>query len=67
MRNVLIAQRKDMPTILEITVDLTKNFGPSSTGKTTVIASTQGNHCIQLADGTSIYVGVNIYRYPDRG
>jgi hypothetical protein len=30
--------------ILTITVDLTKEFGPSSSGKTIIIASTEGNY-----------------------
>ena len=30
-------------TILTIKVDLSKDFGPSSSGKTTIIASTEGN------------------------
>jgi hypothetical protein len=29
--------------ILTITVDLTKEFGPSSSGKTIIVASTEGN------------------------
>lgn len=29
--------------ILTIRVDLTQTFGPSSSGKTTIIASTEGN------------------------
>ena len=30
-------------TVLTITVDLSKEFGPSSSGKTTIIATTEGN------------------------
>ena len=30
-------------TTLTITVDLSKDFGPSTSGKTTIIASTEGN------------------------
>jgi hypothetical protein len=30
-------------TILTIKVDLSKEFGPSSSGKTIIIASTEGN------------------------
>ena len=45
---------------LVIEVDLSKDFGPSKSGKTTVIASTQGN---QAVDGhAGVYAGVNIYK-----
>ena len=44
---------------LTITVDLTKEFGPSSSGKTIIIASTEGN--FPLA-GRSEVVGLNVYR-----
>lgn len=30
-------------TVLTIKVDLSKEFGPSSTGKTIIVASTEGN------------------------
>ena len=30
-------------TVLTIKVDLSKEFGPSASGKTTIIASTEGN------------------------
>ena len=45
--------------ILTITVDLTKEFGPSSSGKTIIIASTEGN--IPLP-GRAEVVGLNVYR-----
>jgi hypothetical protein len=46
--------------ILIIKVDLTKEFGPSSSGKTIIIASTEGNVAI---DGhEEIKVGLNIYK-----
>ena len=48
----------DDGTILTITVDLTKDFGKSASGKTNIVASTEG--AVALADGTQ--VGVNIYR-----
>lgn len=44
--------------ILTIQVDLTKEFGLSKSGKSKVIASTEGNTV--LANGVS--VGVNVYR-----
>ena len=45
-------------TILTITVDLTKNFGKSASGRTNIVATTEG--AVALEDGTQ--VGVNIYR-----
>ena len=43
---------------LTITVDLTKNHGASKSGKSTIIASTQGNENI----GNGIVVGLNVYK-----
>jgi hypothetical protein len=45
--------------ILTITVDLTKEFGPSSSGKTIIIASTEGNY--RLPERSEV-VGLNVYR-----
>ena len=45
--------------ILTITVDLTYDAGPSKSGKTIIIASTQGNKQIP---GTGATIGLNIYR-----
>jgi len=45
--------------ILIIKVDLTKEFGPSSSGKTIIIASTEGNVPIPDRDEK---VGLNVYR-----
>lgn len=46
-------------TILTIRVDLSKEFGPSSTGKTMIIASTEGNVTIPNRQEK---VGLNVYR-----
>jgi hypothetical protein len=45
--------------ILTITVDLTKEFGPSSSGKTIIIASTEGNVAVPDREEK---VGLNVYR-----
>lgn len=50
--------------ILTIKVDLTKEFGPSSTGKTIIVASTEGNAEVPGIDG--IKVGLNVYKKPGR-
>jgi hypothetical protein len=49
-------------TILTIKVDLSKDFGPSSSGKTTIIASTEGNISIP---GREEKIGLNIYKKKD--
>jgi len=45
--------------ILTITVDLTKEFGPSSSGKTIIVASTEGN--VPIPDREE-KIGLNVYR-----
>jgi hypothetical protein len=44
---------------LVIEVDLTQRFGLSKSGKTIMIASTEGNKEID----SGIYLGLNIYTY----
>ena len=44
---------------LTITVDLTQGFGPSPSGKTIIIASTEGNFPLPERDEV---VGLNVYR-----
>jgi hypothetical protein len=46
-------------TMLTIKVDLSKDFGPSSSGKTTIIASTEGNVSIPEREEK---IGLNIYK-----
>lgn len=46
-------------TMLTIRVDLSKEFGPSSTGKTIIIASTEGN--VTIPDRQE-KIGLNVYR-----
>jgi hypothetical protein len=45
--------------ILMIKVDLSKEFGPSSSGKTIIIASTEGS--VSVPDRAE-KVGLNVYR-----
>jgi hypothetical protein len=49
---------------LTITVDLSKEFGPSSSGKTIIVASTEGNQTIEGYKGDNHKIGLNIYRKP---
>ena len=46
--------------ILTIKVDLSKEFGPSSSGKTIIIASTEGN--ISVPDHEEKKIGLNVYK-----
>jgi ABC-type molybdate transport system ATPase subunit len=46
--------------ILTIKVDVTKEFGPSSSGKTIIIASTEGN--ISIPEKDEIKIGLNVYK-----
>jgi hypothetical protein len=46
-------------TILTITVDLTKEFGPSASGKTIIVASTEGNVTVPDREEK---IGLNVYR-----
>jgi hypothetical protein len=45
---------------LIITADLSKDYGPSKSGKTTIIATTGGN--VSVPGQESIKVGLNIYK-----
>lgn len=47
-------------SILTIKVDLSKDHGPSSTGKSSIIATSSGNATIPGTDG--IKLGLNIYK-----
>ena len=47
--------------ILTVKVDLNKEFGPSSSGKTNIIASTEGNVSIPDRDEGE-KIGLNVYR-----
>jgi len=57
MKNVSM---KTDGNILTITVDLSKEFGKSSSGKTTIIASTEGNQSIEGHESAKI--GLNVYK-----
>ena len=57
MKNV---EMKLEDNILTIKVDITKEFGPSASGKTIIIASTEGN--ISVPDHEGIKIGLNVYK-----
>jgi len=49
-------------TILTITVDISKEFGKSASGKGIIISSTEGN--VSIPDKEEIKIGLNVYRKP---
>ena len=57
MKNI---EMKVEGNILTLKVDLTKEFGPSASGKTIIIASTEGN--ISVPDKEEIKIGLNVYK-----
>jgi len=57
MKNVELAVDGN---ILTIKVDLSEEHGPSSSGKTIIIASTEGNVSVPGRDGVN--VGLNVYK-----
>lgn len=56
MKNI---EMKVKDKILTIKIDLTRDFGPSKSGKTTVIATTSGNVGVPDSDAK---IGVNVYK-----
>ncbi len=46
---------------LIIEVEMDQDFGPSKSGKTRIIASTEGN--ISAPGDEDVKVGLNVYRY----
>jgi hypothetical protein len=59
MKNVEMSVAEN---ILTIKVDLSKEFGKSASGKTVIIASTEGNVSIEGAEDKK--VGLNVYKKP---
>lgn len=47
--------------VLKLTVDLSKELGPSKSGKTIIIASTEGNQAVY---GRDERIGLNVYKKP---
>jgi hypothetical protein len=57
MKNIEMSVEEN---ILTIKVDLTKEFGLSSSGKSIIIASTEGNMSVPGSDEAKI--GLNVYK-----
>lgn len=58
MTNVSV--KTDGNTII-ITIDATQDLGPSKSGKTTMVASTNGNIVVETPSG-AVTLGVNAYK-----
>jgi hypothetical protein len=58
MQNVTL--KRDGKKLL-IEIDLSKEFGPSASGKTIMIATTRGNVAVPGED--AVVVGLNCFRY----
>lgn len=56
MKNVITEVKGNT---LTIKVDLSKTFGASKSGKTTIVASTEGNAKV---DGADVIMGLNVYK-----
>lgn len=59
MRNIEMTVEGD---ILTIKIDISKDFGLSSSGKSVIIASTDGNKSVPALGKEDIKIGVNVYR-----
>jgi hypothetical protein len=60
MLNVTMRMAEDRPKVLLIEVDLSQEHGESSSGKSVIIASTQGN--VPGPGESGVMIGLNIYR-----
>jgi len=58
--NMVVVKEKDGEENLIITINLSKEFGRSKSGKSTIIATTAGN--VSIPDHTDIHLGLNLYR-----
>jgi len=57
MKNV---EMKVENNVLTIKIDLGKEFGPSTSGKNIIIASTEGNQSVPEKE--DVKVGLNVYK-----
>lgn len=60
MKNVQIEVLSGSKLLIEVNPGIV--LGPSKSGKTTVIATTEGNAKIDLPNGKVIYIGLNVYK-----
>jgi len=58
MKNIQVAVKG---SILTLTVDLSKTQGQSASGKSTMIATTEGNQKVTKFGGKDVSLGLNLY------
>jgi hypothetical protein len=58
MKNITI---KVDGEIMKIEIDLAQDFGKSKSGKTLVVASSEGN--VPVPDHPNMRLGINVYKY----
>jgi hypothetical protein len=61
MKNIKMTLEGD---ILKLEIDISKDFGTSKSGKTNVVATTEGN--MPVPNHPNIRIGANVYKYPPR-
>lgn len=59
MRNCNMTVKGD---VLTITVNLKESFGPSASGKSIAIASTDGNQAVPGFEAAGFKIGLNVYK-----
>lgn len=64
MKNIILDASTGSRLMIE--VDLSQDFGESKSGKTVIIATTEGNAKIETPTGEVFFVGLNVYKYPPR-
>lgn len=47
--------------IMTITVDMSQSYGPSKSGKSEIIATTEGNKRIKVNE-EDVWIGLNVYK-----
>lgn len=60
MKNISMTVKDGKMTLV---VDLKKDFGPSSSGKTLIVASSEGNQ--NVPDHKGVRFGLNVYKYAE--
>jgi hypothetical protein len=67
MKELVMLQGKNVEVEVKgdkmiITIDITKEFGNSTSGKSVTVATTGGNKAIALPNGKQVSLGVNCYK-----
>jgi hypothetical protein len=66
MKNIQCSTAKTKEgTILTLKINLNQDFGLSKSGKTIIVASSEGNKPIPTMEGYPFRMGLNIYKNKD--